>query len=152
MLGEYVSKFYPPASRQGHRYTQNGHEEARTVAAWKARVRTAWPGVAARRLDTPRPRIEFGEAIPVEIAVKLNGLDPADVVVELLLRRELRDAPLVQHSHRLAAASAMPETREHRFRIDLKPGLSGRLDYRIRIYPRHELLTHPFELGLMTWV
>ena len=35
---------------------------------------------------------------------------------------------------------------------DLKPGLAGRLDYRMRIYPRHELLTHPFELGLTCWV
>ena len=32
--------------------------------------------------------------------------------------------------------------------MELKPGLAGRLDYRIRIYPRNELLTHPFELGL----
>ena len=152
MLGEYVSKYYLPASRQGHRYAGNGYEGAKTVAAWKARVRAAWPGVAARRLDTPRSRIEFGEAIPVEIAVKLNGLEPADVNVELLLTRELRDAPAVQHTHGLAAAGPLPETREHRFRIDLKPGLSGRLDYCIRIYPKHELLTHPFELGLSTWV
>jgi glycogen phosphorylase len=90
--------------------------------------------------------------IPVEVAVKLNGLEPADVVVELLLTRELRDAPAVQHSHPLEAAGPMPESREHRFRIDLKPGLSGRLDYKIRLYPRHELLTNPFELGLAAWV
>ena len=36
--------------------------------------------------------------------------------------------------------------------LELKPELCGRLDYRIRVYPRHELLTHPFELGLMLWV
>jgi starch phosphorylase len=54
--------------------------------------------------------------------------------------------------HVLAPAGTLPEGREQRYRLDLKPGLSGRLDYRIRIYPRHELLTHPFELGLATWV
>jgi starch phosphorylase len=74
------------------------------------------------------------------------------VAVELLLSREVRDAQPVQHSHLLAPAGAMPEGREHRYRLDLKPGLSGRLDYRIRIYPKHELLTHPFEMGLATWV
>jgi len=41
---------------------------------------------------------------------------------------------------------------EQKYSLELKPGLSGKLDYRIRVYPRHELLTHPFELGLMTWV
>jgi starch phosphorylase len=151
MLGEYVSKYYLAASRQGRRYSDNGYEGARTVAQWKARVRAAWPGVAARRLDTPKTRIQFGESVPVEIAVRLNGLAPADLCVELLLARGVREAPMVQHSHELAADGPL-EGGEHRYRIDLKPGLAGRLDYRIRVFPRHELLTHRFELGLACWV
>jgi len=148
MLGEYVSKFYLPASRQGHRYAAGNHEAARVMAAWKARVRAAWAGVQARRLDAPRHRIQYGESIPVEVAVKLNGLAPSDVRVELLLTREPRDQV---HSHDLQATGNL-DSGETRFAVDLRPGLSGKLDYRIRIYPRHELLTHPFELGLTTWV
>ena len=121
------------------------------MAQWKAKVRAAWPGVSARRIDAPRTRIQFGESIPVEIAVKLNGLAPADVCVELLLTRGLRESPLVQHSHECVSEGVL-ESGEHRYRLELKPGLSGRLDYRIRVYPRHELLTHPFEPGLATWV
>jgi hypothetical protein len=30
--------------------------------------------------------------------------------------------------------------------------MSGRLDYRIRVLPRNELLTHPLELGLCCWL
>jgi starch phosphorylase len=30
--------------------------------------------------------------------------------------------------------------------------LSGRIEYRLRAYPEHELLAHPFETGLMTWL
>ena len=52
MLNEYVSKFYVPASAQGRRYAERNFDGAKKVAAWKARVRSAWPGVAARRLDT----------------------------------------------------------------------------------------------------
>jgi starch phosphorylase len=159
MLGEYVSKFYLPASRQGHRYSERGFEGAKTVAAWKARVRSAWPGVAAKRLDAPRTRIQFGDSVPIEVAVKLNGLTPADVRVELILSREPRETPQLQHSHELAAGGIIDEGAQpaeirgwQRFSLELKPGLSGRLDYRVRIFPRHELLTHPFELGLMTWL
>jgi starch phosphorylase len=151
MLGEYVSKYYIPASRQGHRYAQNGYEAAKTVSAWKARVRAAWSGVAARRLDTPKTRIQFGESLPVEVAVKLNGLAPGDVFVELLLARGAREGTPVQHTHELSDAGPLSDG-EHRFRTELKPGLAGRLDYRIRIFPRNELLTHPFELGLQCWV
>ena len=151
MLGEYVSKFYLPASRQGRRYADNDFAAARAVAEWKARVRAAWPGVAARRLDSAPARIQFGDSLPVEVAVKLNGLSPADVRVELLLARALRGAPPIEHSHELAPAGEAHHG-EQRDKVDLKPGLSGRLDYRIRLYPRHELLTHPFETGLCCWV
>jgi len=151
MLGEYVSRFYLPASRQGHRYAAGNFETARAVAAWKARVHAAWPGVAARRLDAPRSRIRFGESVPIEMAVKLNGLAPADVCVELLLARG-GDHPALQHTHELSSTGNIQETGEHRYTLELKPGLSGRLDYRIRVYPRHEALTHPFEMGLTRWV
>jgi starch phosphorylase len=152
MLGEYVSKFYLPASRQGHRYTENSYEAAKNLAAWKAKVRAAWPGLAARRLDSPQTRIQFGDTIPVEVGVKLNGLNPSDVCVELLLSRGLRvDSQAVEHSHLLQPTSGGTDG-EQRFGIELKPGLSGKLEYRIRIVPRHDLLTHPFELGLQCWV
>jgi starch phosphorylase len=159
MLGEYVSNYYLPASRQGHRYAEHGFEGAKSVAAWKARVRAAWTGVAVRRLDTPRQRIQYGESVPIEVAVKLNGLSPADVRVELILSREPRETPHLQHSHELAPAGPIEDAAQpaevrgwQRYSLDLKPGLSGRLDYRIRVFPRHDLLTHPFELGLMTWI
>jgi glycogen phosphorylase len=150
MLGEYVSKYYLPASRQGRRYAKDGYSSAKTLAAWKARVRAAWPGVALRRLDAPRRRLQFGESMPVEVSVKLNGLDAADVCVELILTRSVREAAPLEHSHELAPAGSVDG--ECRFHIDLKPGLAGRLDYRVRAYPRHELLTHPFEMGLATWL
>ena len=151
MLGEYVSKYYIPASRQGSHYSQNGFEAARAVASWKTKVRAAWNGISARRLDTPRARIQFGEAMPVEVAVKLNGLAHTDVCVELLLSRGAGAGTPVRHTHELLPTGEMGQG-EWRYAVQLKPGLAGRLDYRIRIYPRHEFLTHPFEMGLCAWV
>jgi starch phosphorylase len=71
--------------------------------------------------------------------------------VELLLSRTVRDGAPLEHSHELTPAGNA-DGGEQRYRLELKPGLAGRLDYRIRIYPRHELLTHPFEMGLTTWL
>jgi starch phosphorylase len=152
MLSEYVAKFYVPASAQGRRYAERNFDGAKKVAAWKSRVRSAWPGVAVRRIDAPRRRIQFGESIPIEVAVRLNGLEPNDVAVELLLTRGLHEPAEKRDRHELKAAGPIDGTSEHRFVLELKPELCGRLDYRIRVYPRHELLTHPFELGLMLWV
>jgi starch phosphorylase len=151
MLNEYVTRFYLPASKQGRRYAAGDLEGAKVIATWKARARAAWPGVSARRMDASPARIQFGESVPIEVAVKLNGLSPDDVAVELMLSRGIRETAEIRGTE-LASAGVIEQTGEHRFRLDFKPEFCGKLDYRIRVYPRHALLTHPFELGLMSWV
>ncbi|MBI2960219.1 MAG: alpha-glucan family phosphorylase [Betaproteobacteria bacterium] len=153
MLGEYRAKCYFPASQQGRRYHEGDFEGARAVAQWKARVRAAWPGVAARRLDAQKRRIHFGEDVRIEIAVKLNGLAPEDIMGELLLSNaEGFQGEQEPERRAFASEAAIGDTGEHRFVLNLTPESCGRLGYRIRIYPCHELLAHPFEMGLMVWI
>lgn len=149
MVGEYMSRFYLPASVQGKIFAQHGHEPARRLAEWKTRVRAAWSGVAVRRLGEPKARIAFGEMLRFEVAVKLNGLGPEDVVVEMLLGRPIR-AKAAEHA-RFQFDRESKETREHIFVLEITPALCGKLEYAIRVHPWHELLTHPHELGLMVW-
>ena len=151
MVGEYVAKCYVPAARQGRRYAENQFEVARSIAAWKSRVRQAWPGVTIQRLNSPKKRIQFGDAVHIETAVRLNGLNPEDVAVELLVSRakEFGKGEPVCHRFVPQGIDAMGE---HLYVLELAPELCGKLDYRIRVYPWHEFLTHPFELGLMIWV
>jgi glycogen phosphorylase len=150
MLNEYVANFYGPASRQGWRLAEKDYESARTLAQWKARVRGAWPGVSARRVDAPAHRIDFGASVPVEVRVRLNGLAPGDVAVELLMARNDRQ-PAEHKAYALAPAGGEGGG-EHRYALELKPEMCGKLDYRIRLYPKHALMTHPYEMGLMVWV
>jgi starch phosphorylase len=103
--------------------------------------------VSLRRLDAPKKRIAFGESFPVEVAVALNGLAPDDVIVEIVM-----DHPRQEQRHALSAVGTLPETGERRFALELTPEMCGQLEYRIRAYPCHALLTHPFEMGLMIWV
>ena len=152
MVGEYVSKFYSAAARHGRRYGEASYAAAKGVAAWKARVRAAWPGVALRRVDVPKARLKFGQGLRLELVVTLNGLAPEDVIVELLLGApEYESTEQKPRPYRFAADGAVDGGGKQRFVLDLAPEVCGRLDYRIRAYPWHELLAHPFELGLMIW-
>jgi starch phosphorylase len=153
MLGEYVAKSYRPAAQQGRIYSENDFAPARTVAAWKDAVRRAWPGVSLRRLDEPSRSLSYGEELRMEVAVKLNGLKAEDIVVELVLTREQRhlDSKAPTERHAFAAAEA-GSNGEHRYVLRLAPDLCGKLEYRIRAYPYHPLLTHRFEVGLLVWI
>jgi starch phosphorylase len=89
----------------------------------------------------------------MEVAVFLDGLSPGDVVVELLIGRQTEFENLREsRRYRFEWEGVMTELGEHRFVLDLTPEMCGKLDYRIRAYPWHELLTHPFEMGRMRWL
>ncbi len=87
-----------------------------------------------------------------EVALQLNGLMPEDVKVEILLSR----APQKEDRHILyypfGFKNIDEKSGDHIFTLDLAPELCGKLDYTIRSYPHHDLLTHPYETGLMIWL
>jgi starch phosphorylase len=153
MVGEYLAKCYLPASKQHHLYRDDQCKNSYAVAEWKTRIRHAWPVVALRRMDAGRMEISYGESLRFEVAVKLDGLQPGDVVVEMLLglftkREKLQNT----HRYRFEATGAMTEAGETVFVLEIQPEECGKLEYRIRAYPYHEMLTHPFEMGMMRWL
>jgi starch phosphorylase len=152
MVDEYVSRFYAPASLQARRYEQDGFAAAKHLSAWKKKVRFAWSGLTLSRMDVPLKRISFGEAVRLEVALNMNGLAPEDVVVELLIRRPARRDKLDYLHFGFNFSGMSADGKEHLFALDLAPDLCGRLDYKIRVYPFHQLLTHPLEMGLMQWL
>lgn len=171
-LSEYLHDFYVPAARQGQRLTADHYAGARTLARWKTRIRKAWPRVSLRRLGDPLYQIRYGERLSFEVAAELNGLEPEDVVVEALVARrdetkeitagvfEGRRRPPEWESDRRRPYDARVQftavekldSGGTRYILDFKPEWCGRLSYQVRMYPYHELLTHPFEVGLMVWL
>ena len=153
MVNEYLAKFYLPATRQGRRYAESDFEPARRLALWKQHMREVWPKVTLRRLDAPKKSIAFGNGLQLEVAVFLNGLRPEDVALELLIAKQTgHEGEGHAKSYRFESAGTQTDQGEQRFALELSPQMCGKLEYRIRLYPQHELLTHPFELGMMRWL
>jgi len=152
MVGEYVNNFYLPASRQGALYVENDFDSARKVAAWKAKTRSAWGGVTLKRLDTPCKRINFGDTLHFKVAAKLNGLEPEDVVVELLICRRVKHPKPCDFQYYSFQIAGTEKSGEYLFELNLAPDICGKLECHIRTYPYHPLLTHPLEMGMMLWL
>lgn len=153
MVGEYLAKCYLPASKQHRLYKQNKFENSHVIADWKMRIRHAWSGVRLRRLDAAQGEINYGESLRFEVAVNLNGLQPGDVVVEMLMAYQTRRTLMESaRRYRFESVGTTNEAGENLFALEVQPELCGKLEYRIRAYPYHEMLTHPFELGMMRWI
>jgi starch phosphorylase len=162
VVQDYARGVYYPAAQQHQRLTQRGAAGVTQFAQWKHRVAQAWPGVQLRRLvDTPRELPRAGK-LNVRVAAVLNGLAPSDVRVEFVAQR------LLPHSR--MEAPPLADSRERRkddwrallvhtgevdsdgsqvFALSAEPTACGQFAFEVRIYPWHELLTHPLELGLM---
>lgn len=152
MLGEYIRHYYAPADRQWRKKSAQGFAAARELAAWKEKIRRAWPHVTLRRRDEPRKRLRYGEGIDIEVAVRLAGLSPDDIAVEMLVARPTATVKSKPPRSLFLEYAGLLGDDEARYRLHFVPDVCGKIDYRIRAYPHHDLLTHPFEMGMMLWL
>jgi starch phosphorylase len=166
VLFDYTQGLYQPAARQYRRLAEEGFSGARTLAEWKVRVRQAWPKVSLRPLTDGARDLPRGERLRLRVVAELNGLSPADVRVQFVARRLLPEAeltpPALSSYGRPPPAglwqAAFEATGEREgdgavvFALDVEPQECGQFRTEVRIFPRHELLSHPHELGLMKWL
>lgn len=170
MLNDYLDKFYLPASRQGRRLNSNNYAKAQELAQWKGLVRAKWAGVQARLLTGPQTQqFTYGEPITIQVAVRLNELQPTDLTVELQLSRKVYhpeilvptqqdlqniwlDNKTTTVSYKFEPQHPLHDSGEYLYSLTFKPDLCGGLSYRIRMFPLHELQADPHIMGMMRWI
>ena len=166
MLTDYTQGLYKPAASQYQRLSANSFAGATALAEWKYAVRQAWSRVGLRMLADVAPDLPQGERLRLRVAAQLNGMKPSDVRVEFVARRLLPEAdlsppPLSSFNHpprsgiwtaALSPTGEIDSDGSHVFALDSVPHECGQFATEVRIYPWHDLLSHPYELGLMKWL
>jgi len=156
MVREYVTRLYVPATTFERRLTADGFAAARSLAAWKSRVRAAWPGVTVAHVDAGGVDAvpQVGDELHVRALVHLGGLSPDDVEVQLVYGRSHEGDDLTDVRHEaLAVDEAEPGVddpsvaREYRGTVELDH--AGGFGYTVRVVPRNPLLISDAELGLV---
>ncbi|HVW67594.1 MAG TPA: alpha-glucan family phosphorylase [Steroidobacteraceae bacterium] len=166
VLSDYTRGLYEPAAKQYRRLAADSFAGAKQLADWKQRVRQVWSRVGLRTLVDGVPDLPQGERLRLRIAAQLNGLQPTDVRVEFVARRllpetDLSPPPLSSFNQppragvwttALDATGEVDSDGSSVFALDAVPHECGQFHTEVRIYPWHELLSHPYEMGLMKWL
>lgn len=150
MLRDYVEELYVPAAVSERFMVADKFAGARTLAAWKRRVRDAWPGVAVEHVESngeESPKV--GARLSVRVVVDLGGLDPGDVAVEAVYGRVDDSDALIDPSHLELDRSGPAEDGRIRYVGEVPLGRSGAFGYSVRVVPRHPLLSGRAEMGLV---
>jgi glycogen phosphorylase len=150
MVKEYTTRFYVPEIQQGQQIAQKHYEKARILAAWKNKIRQAWPTLELY-LDGRRDgQLSLGEGIDVRAWVKVQKLTPEDFHVELIYGEEVEEQ--IAEPHKLSMQYTRQEQDgSYRYEIHLQPQDSGSIAYGVRVLPAHPALAGKHEMGLIRW-
>ncbi len=87
MVREYADSLYLPAAEHYKRLTADGCAKARSLAAWKDRVRKAWRDVRVTSVEEHGVAdLPVGTELPVVARVHLGRLEPSEVAVQAYLQ------------------------------------------------------------------
>ncbi|HWI31553.1 MAG TPA: alpha-glucan family phosphorylase, partial [Microbacterium sp.] len=154
MVGDYVTRLYVPAAEHDAALRAGGFAEARELAAFVNRVKTAWPKVQVANVDSSgiTQQAQAGDRMDVRASVLLDGLATGDVAVELAYGRTDEDDKLASDHAVLRLDAAGPaENGVTTFTGTLPLSVTGTFGYAVRVVPAHPQLVSPVELGLVTY-
>jgi starch phosphorylase len=151
MVQDYVRQYYAPAAVASRALSTDGLAAAGELAAWKARVRAAWPNVRVDHVEASGAGdgAEVGDTLEVRLFVSLGALTPDDVDVQLVHGRVSEADEMAETRVESLKAAEGYEGGRHRYEGSVALDRSGPFGYTVRILPRHRLLASPAELGLV---
>jgi starch phosphorylase len=157
MIWEYAERFYFPSAERYRHLAEDGMIRAKALAQWKAHVRQHWPEVQVEKVEAEvPPELEVGAQLEVRAQVHLGALEPKDVTAQLYhgpLDTKGEIAPGAAAEQRVSEMQWVESISEgrHVFAGAIPCSTSGRYGYALRILPRHEDLSNPYEPGLILW-
>lgn len=151
MLRDYVDFMYEPLAQRVDYLYADDFRLAKALAAWKQRVRAAWPDVKILSVEEPQQAAPSrGDDRQVEAVVHLGDLQPHDVTIQILHG----SVGVHDELHGTAIAEMNLEGRtddSYRFTGSFSCNVAGRYGFALRVLPAHDALTSYAETGLVTW-
>ncbi len=152
MVTEYLDQMYLPSLNRVRALGADEMARAKALAAWKREMCSRWPGVQLLRVEAEVPsEVPVGSLVEVRAEVRLGEIHPEDVAVELY------HGP-VDANLEIRGGTSIPMICVDRngdgtygFSGAIPCSSSGVRGYALRILPRNEDLSNPYEPGLILW-
>jgi starch phosphorylase len=152
MLRDYAIHGYFPASDRHFAMTSDHNKPAKELASWKRRLVEHWYDIKIEDVDIAAPGdLMVNQSVAVKTRINLAGLSADDVQVELYQGAVNADGQIVNG---LPVVMDYQGTDEHNRSIytgDVLYSSSGLQGLSLRVLPKHDYLSSPYEPGLVLW-
>ncbi len=154
MLDDYQERFYSKLWAQCQKLKQNNYRAARSLVEWKGRIRRAWEAIELVEMEVPDTHnhsLPLGGHFKASITLHIQHLKAEDLGIEVVFYKRLSEKelelittyPLELKSQKEALAT---------YTCDVAPNAAGVFEFGFRLYPKHPLLAHRQDFGLVRWL
>jgi phosphorylase/glycogen(starch) synthase len=154
MFIDYEKKFYNKLYERSQKMKADNLALTRDLTAWKRFVLRHWEGiniVGYSHPDVSKKAVSLGDTYTAEVVLELNGLDPSDIGVEIVIRDFHIGEDKEDRTYSAEFELVKQENGQAFFSLEVTPARSGVLEYGIRIFPKHSQLPHRQDFALVKW-
>ena len=152
MVMNYTEAMYFPSFERYRLLGEDGATHAKKLAQWKSEMRDRWPEVRILRVDADAPsEVPVGSLVEVKASVHLGTIRPEDVEVELYQGN-------VDANLEIQDGTSVPMVCIERngdgtcdYSGSIPCASSGLRGYSLRVLPKNEALSNPYEPRLILW-
>ena len=152
MVREYLEKMYLPSMKRIGHLSKGKFERARKLAKWKYHLKSAWGGVGVDQITSePSGEVPVGAEIKVRARVILGNMEPSDVSVQIYEGRVNTEGDIIDPGIMEMENSHSNPDGTHTFTGIFKTSEAGLYGITVRVLPKNEDLSGPFEPALIIW-
>lgn len=162
MVRDYAMRGYFPASDRYRTMIAENYTPAKELVRWQSRLEQNWYQIKILDVDAATPvtqsatnqssgELQVNQSIAVKARIDLHGLTPSDVQVELY-QGSINAAGEIANGIPVVMEDQGQDSQGYSiYTADISYASSGLQGLSLRILPKHEYLSSPYQLGLIIW-
>jgi starch phosphorylase len=152
MVRQYCENYYIPAAARWRRFQKSKMKTAKELAAWKDYIFENWEKIKfIKVVAEDGDALKVTEKFTVEAWLNVDGIAPDDLSVQVYFGH-LDPGDQIVNGQFIEMELAGKEAKTtFRYRVEIPCQATGQHGYGLRVLPKHPELTHPYEMGLITW-
>ncbi|MEA5506930.1 alpha-glucan family phosphorylase [Halotia wernerae UHCC 0503] len=152
MVREYAQRAYFPASDRYHTLTTDNYAPVKELAAWKAKLSEDWFNIKIKDIDVSAPAdIEVNQTVAVKAKIDLSTLTNDDVQVELYQGAIDPNGEIVNAIPVVMDYQGQDAQKLSIYTVNIIYTTSGLQGLSLRVLPRNQYLSSPYEPRLIAW-
>ncbi|OCQ94712.1 alpha-glucan phosphorylase [Oscillatoriales cyanobacterium USR001] len=152
MVKDYAQRAYFPASDRFYGMTAESYAPAKELAQWKKQLLEKWYEIKIEAVDVSEDvDVKVNQPITVNALINLAGLTAADVQVELYQGSLDTNGQIIGGVPVVMDYVGENEHNSTLYTADIMYISSGLQGLSLRVLPKHDYLSSPYEVGVILW-